>query len=58
MKREQYEPRLFPDLVREIRRWHAEYSAIPKPRDICRQYNISRNRLWAIVSYSSYKDVR
>jgi hypothetical protein len=51
-----YERRLFPDLVRALREWHAEYSAVPKPRDICRKYNISREQLYSAVH--RYKSVR
>lgn len=53
-----YEPRLWPEAVREIRKWHAEYTAIPKPRDICKRFNIDRNRIYDLIAGRSYKDVR
>jgi hypothetical protein len=56
--RGKYEPRLFPDLVRAIRAWYVDYSAVPKPRDICRTYNISREQLYNVVHRKTYKAVR
>jgi hypothetical protein len=62
VKREKYQPRLKGETARTVvlgvRRWHAEYKAMPKPRDICRRHNITKGCLYDILAGRSYKHVR
>jgi hypothetical protein len=55
VKRGKYKPRVFPALARVILDWHAQYSAIPKPRDICKMYGISRQQLYDVIHHRTHK---
>lgn len=44
--------------VREIREWLAAYRLVPKPREICRRYGITRTVLYGIADGRTYKAVR